>query len=653
MAFLLPPPPEGWQGQPEVVAQLSGWPYQRTIEPAGRYFPVFVQKKRGEFHDEEEEVKEEAAGGAGEDDEALRGKLSHKHKTWSKEKAEDYYELLGLTDSRWRATAEDIKQAYRKMILIYHPDKMKAISENQEINDEIFKSIQKAYDILSDPKKRKAYDSLEEFDDTIPSERQADKQDFFELFNPVFERNARWSTIQPAPKLGDMKTPYEQVKKFYDFWWDFKTWREFRSEDEYDLEQADSREERRWMEKQNDKMTADQRKAERSRLLKLAELAYKKDPRIKKHDDDIEAEKKRKKDAIQEERRKAQEATARAAELERLQKEEEDKKKAEEAAEQKKKRERDAKTLTKKRKLLRQLARSAPNPPTDEVVESLCQRLNAVQLEELMKSMQPSPDQPASGAPCNELYQAMRQEEKEKEEKQKAEELKKKQERDRPWSEEELSNLAKGLAKFPGGLTNRWELIAELLPSRTPKDIAAKVKEVKSTQMFVNKSAVFQVKDPFEKLKAKVGDKDIQSPLSQRFDELDAVPPPAAAAAAAPEPAKPAAAEPAKPAAKAAAKPAPAAAKPAAAAAAAKPAAAAAPTPAAAKPAAAAAAAPTPAADVDWSADEQKLLEKGIQQFPATAEDRWDKIAGLVGTKTKKECIQRFKHLVSLFKGKK
>lgn len=67
-----------------------------------------------------------------------------------------------------------------------------------------------------------------------------------------------------------MKCRFDQVKKFYDFWWEFKTWREFRSEDEYDLEQADSRDERRWMEKQNEKMTADQRKAERARLLRLA-----------------------------------------------------------------------------------------------------------------------------------------------------------------------------------------------------------------------------------------------------------------------------------------------------------------------------------------------------------------------------------------------
>ena len=62
---------------------------------------------------------------------------------------------------------------------------------------------------------------------------------------------------------------YDQVKKFYDFWWEFKSWRDFRSEDEYDLEQAESREEKRWMEKQNEKMSAPLVRQERSRLLKL------------------------------------------------------------------------------------------------------------------------------------------------------------------------------------------------------------------------------------------------------------------------------------------------------------------------------------------------------------------------------------------------
>ena len=50
-------------------------------------------------------------------------------------------------------------------------------------------------------------------------------------------------------------------------------------------------------------------------------------------------------------------------------------------------------------------------------------RLTAVQLDDLIKAMQPA-DKPPTGAPVDELYQAMKNEEREKEEKQRAEELK-------------------------------------------------------------------------------------------------------------------------------------------------------------------------------------------------------------------------------------
>lgn len=47
---------------------------------------------------------------------------------------------------------------------------------------------------------------------------------------------------------------------------------------------------------------------------------------------------------------------------------------------------------------------------------------------------------------------------------------------------------------------------------------------------------------------------------------------------------------------------------------------------------------PTP-----WTADEQKLLEQAIRTHPSTTPQRWEKIAEAVGTRTKDECISRFK----------
>ena len=47
------------------------------------------------------------------------------------------------------------------------------------------------------------------------------------------------------PDVGDEDTPYNVVDKFYDFWFSFKSWREFPHDDEEDIEQAESREEKR------------------------------------------------------------------------------------------------------------------------------------------------------------------------------------------------------------------------------------------------------------------------------------------------------------------------------------------------------------------------------------------------------------------------
>lgn len=66
-----------------------------------------------------------------------------------------------------------------------------------------------------------------------------------QVFGPAFKRNSRWSLTQPVPDVGDEDTPYNVVDKFYDFWFSFKSWREFPHDDEEDIEQAESREEKR------------------------------------------------------------------------------------------------------------------------------------------------------------------------------------------------------------------------------------------------------------------------------------------------------------------------------------------------------------------------------------------------------------------------
>ena len=67
-----------------------------------------------------------------------------------------------------------------------------------------------------------------------------------QVFGPAFRRNARWSVATPAPAFGDEETSWNDVEQFYDFWFQFKSWREFPHPDEEDLEHAESREERRY-----------------------------------------------------------------------------------------------------------------------------------------------------------------------------------------------------------------------------------------------------------------------------------------------------------------------------------------------------------------------------------------------------------------------
>lgn len=63
----------------------------------------------------------------------------------------DYYEVLGLQKG---ASDNDIKKAFRKMAMKYHPDK----NPGDKVAEEKFKEINEAYAVLSDPEKKEKYD---------------------------------------------------------------------------------------------------------------------------------------------------------------------------------------------------------------------------------------------------------------------------------------------------------------------------------------------------------------------------------------------------------------------------------------------------------------------------------------------------------------
>ena len=65
--------------------------------------------------------------------------------------AQDYYSLLGVGRD---AEADEIKKAYRKVAMKYHPDRSDAPDA-----EERFKEVTRAYEVLRDPKLRRIYDT--------------------------------------------------------------------------------------------------------------------------------------------------------------------------------------------------------------------------------------------------------------------------------------------------------------------------------------------------------------------------------------------------------------------------------------------------------------------------------------------------------------
>ena len=85
----------------------------------------------------------------------IQQKLSVAKKRAKENSRKDYYSILGL-DSK--ATEKDIKKAYRKLALKWHPDRNNETEEQRLKAEKVFKDINEANTVLSDPEKKKQYD---------------------------------------------------------------------------------------------------------------------------------------------------------------------------------------------------------------------------------------------------------------------------------------------------------------------------------------------------------------------------------------------------------------------------------------------------------------------------------------------------------------
>jgi hypothetical protein len=246
-----------WEDASENPAEsfigLSGYPRESTIEAVGAVL-LYINNEFVpiEAPAPEDDVKTESAHDVAL---ATRAGLAG---------SEDLYALLGLS-KRVKASQEDIRRAHRELCLRFHPDTIKINVPEAGDTDTLFKAISHANDVLSDPQRRLVYDSKDGPEIRLPST----DGDFYREFGDAFKRAAYWSVRNPVPRLGNESTPDDVVDDFYDFWFSFNSWRDWSFDAEHDVGKAEGRDERRHMERENDRIATKKKREEMIRINQL------------------------------------------------------------------------------------------------------------------------------------------------------------------------------------------------------------------------------------------------------------------------------------------------------------------------------------------------------------------------------------------------
>eukprot|EP00189_Rhodosorus_marinus_P002233 CAMPEP_0113965806 /NCGR_PEP_ID=MMETSP0011_2-20120614/7962_1 /TAXON_ID=101924 /ORGANISM="Rhodosorus marinus" /LENGTH=427 /DNA_ID=CAMNT_0000978385 /DNA_START=23 /DNA_END=1303 /DNA_ORIENTATION=+ /assembly_acc=CAM_ASM_000156 len=259
------------------------------------------------------------------------------------EKERCLYEVLGVS---LQATDEELKKAYRKQALIFHPDKNK---DNDEATKN-FQLVQQAYEVLSDPHERAWYDAhrdqilrgedvhegssepyatrasniniLRFFSGSAYRGYGDDDNGYYAVFSQLFndihdeerervQRSSPDEDIDVAPDFGTSDSPWDEVREFYTFWENFSSQRSFGFAEKWNLAEAPNREIRRAMERENKKERTRAKKEFNQMLRDLVAYVKKRDRRVSKRREDMER--------INEEKRAASEARAAEGKREKAQ----------------------------------------------------------------------------------------------------------------------------------------------------------------------------------------------------------------------------------------------------------------------------------------------------------------------------------------------
>mmetsp|Transcript_8934 Transcript_8934/g.10092 ORF Transcript_8934/g.10092 Transcript_8934/m.10092 type:complete len:581 (+) Transcript_8934:14-1756(+) len=522
--------------------------------------PLTIARMKRTGANGEEEIKTSGKkGGKGNDsdyDDSEEQKIMNDkfHEEWEKKRksktnrehetntllGDDHYQTLGLEDFGIAATEKHIKTAYRKLALEYHPDKGKKSSlednkDNDELNPEekvkkeIWLKIQKAYETLMDPEKRRKYDSSLPFDESIPNEDEITDENFYDLFTDVFNRNAQWAKNKPVPQLGNHKTPIKKVMKFYKYWDTFETWRDFSNHDEYDLNEAADKYEKRWMDVENKKIRSKFMKVERARLNNLYRIAYKFDPRIRAENERLEKEKEQKKREKFEKKQKAKEERQRL-QMEIQEKEDAEKRKIEQAKEQEKlklqiQKQLRSSMIKKLEELAEQKLKKFHNEYDKFFIDDFTKKLQDEEITSLVTAVDQMADTEEGFVQIEEAFNKIKEQSEERlksrqeKDKIKREEQKSKQ---KEWTREEYALLAKALNKYPGGTQDRWKTISIYMGDQyTTKDVLEMAKQLSQKAALASGGKGAFKNEPEKIIKSKQDEEEKKAEEGDNWSEAD------------------------------------------------------------------------------------------------------------------------------------